>query len=168
MGQGQGIEDAAVDEPPVGLTEGAEEHRDGDGGADGVEQAAMVELHFFTARDVGGKGGVGQGEVFDVDVGQQAGEFADEAVAFDQTVAAQAEVGQLPHLAAIPGAEPLFAGFEAAGGVHGADEGTHGAAGKRGDVVAVCEECFDDSDVGDAACSAHGEDEGGRRVCFHI
>ena len=120
-----------------GVRNGTEHHGDGDGGADGVEQAAGGELYFLLAQNVRGQGGVRQGQAFDGHVGNYLFQFADEAIALHQAVAAQGEIGQLEHLALVPTAQPFFAFGHPSGGIHGTHHGSHGAAGDGGDFVAM-------------------------------
>ena len=75
-------------------------------------------------------------------------------------VGAQAEVGQLPHLAFIPRTEPCLAGFQLVRGIHRTHHCPHRTPGNGGDFIALRQQFFDDADVGNAPRPAHGEYQG--------
>lgn len=156
----EGIEQSAVHQYAAFGADGAEHHGDGDGGPDGVEQAARGELHFLFVQDVRSQGGVGQGEILNRDFGDNPFQFTNEAVAFYQPVTAQGEVGQLEHLALVPAAQPFLAFVHLSGCVHGSDHRSHGAAGDGRYFVTTFQQGFYHADVGDATGAAHGEYEG--------
>ena len=105
--QGDGIGDTAVDEDHAIALYGFVEGGQGDGGTDGLEEAALVENDLVASLPVGGNGTVGDGQLLDGHIGHELHNGLYDTCAFDQMVEAEGEVGELQHLPTIHGLHPL-------------------------------------------------------------
>ena len=152
--QGDGVGDAAVDEDHAVALHGFVEGGQGDGGTDGFEEAAVAHDDFVTGLPVGGDGTIGDGQLLDGHVGHEFHDGLDDTRAFDEVVETEGEVGKLQHLPAVHSLHPFAEILELASGIDAGNECAHGTAGDGGDVIALCQEFLDGTDMGEASGTA--------------
>ncbi len=142
----QRVEDAAVDQHAVALHDRCEQARNGRRGAHGLFQVAFLEPDFLLVGQVGGHGGEGNWQVFDVDIAEHVADAPEDLLPAD---GAQAEAGvdQPQHVQIIQALDPFAVFRQLARRVDAAHHGAHRTAGDTVDFVAPCGEFFDDADV---------------------
>lgn len=84
--QGDGVGDTAVDENHAVALHGFVESGQGDGGTDGLEEAAVAHDDFVTGLPVGGDSTIGDGQLLDGHVGHEFHDGLDDTCAFDEVV----------------------------------------------------------------------------------
>ena len=145
--EGQGVGDSAVDQNHVVTSNGTEEGRQGDAGANGLEQTPLAKYDLASRGPVGGYGTIRNGQVFDWDVGDNLHDGLDDAFALNKVVDAEGEVDEVAHLVPVDGFHPFAILPQFACGINASDERSHRAPCNGGYAVALCLQFLYDSDV---------------------
>ncbi len=154
----QRVQDAAVDQHPIALHHWSKQAWNRRRGAHRLVQAAFLEPDFLLVGQVGGDGGVGNAQVFDVDFTDDFANLAKHLLAANRPQA-EADVHQPQHIQVVQAFDPLPVFLELAGRVDAADHGAHGAPGNAGDVVAATFKFLDDPDMRIATCASGTQDQ---------
>ena len=141
------IDDAAVDQNHLVALVRFIERRQGDGGAYGLEQAALANHSLAPCLPVGGHCAIGNWQVFDWHVGHKLHDGLDDARALCDVVEAEREVCQLKHLSAVYRLHPFAKLPQLACAIYPSDKCSHRAASDRGDTVALPLYLLNGSDV---------------------
>ncbi|MNF39012.1 hypothetical protein D3C84_199760 [compost metagenome] len=149
----QRVEDAAVHQHAVALHHRGEQAGNRRRGAHGLVQAAFLEPDFLLVGQVGGNGGVGDAQVFDVDLADDLADLPEDLLASD-SAQAEADIHQAQHVQVIQAFDPVAVIVELAGSIDATNHGPHGATGDTGDVVAAPFDFLDNANVGIAPGTA--------------
>ncbi|MNQ52994.1 hypothetical protein D3C85_670240 [compost metagenome] len=110
-------------------------------------QAAFLKPDLLLVGEVSGDGGVGDAQVFDVDIADDLADLPEDLFAANRAEA-KTHVDQAQHIQIVETFDPVFVNVEFAGGVDPADHGTHRTAGNAGDFVTAFLDLFNDPDMG--------------------
>jgi hypothetical protein len=143
---GQGVEQAAVDQHAFALDHRGEQAGNRRRGAHGLVQAAFLKPDFLLVGQVGGHRGKGDRQVFDIDFTNDLADLAEHLLAANRPQA-EAHIEQAQHIQIVQALGPLAVVVELASGIDAAHHSAHGAAGDTGDLVAAGLQFFDDTDM---------------------
>ncbi len=151
------VHQRTVDQPAAIDGDGREDAGKRIGGADRLNEVALVQPELVAGGEFGRDADEGLLQVFDVDVGKLfAHQFGELGIA-DEAGGAEAEVEQAQHAAARQRARELLERFELAGDEAAADKGANGGAGDDVGLDAGALERFQDADMCPAARYAGAE-----------
>ncbi|MNI00507.1 hypothetical protein D3C73_533070 [compost metagenome] len=109
-------------------------------------QAAFLEPDFLLVGQVGGNRGVGDTQIFDVDLADDLADLSEDFLATDRPQT-KTDVHQTQHVEIIQALDPVAVVIEFAGGVDPAHHRAHGASGDTGNVIAAPFDLFNDPDM---------------------
>ena len=126
----------------------------GDRRANGIEQLAVLQPHFFAPQHVGGDDGQRNGEFFNTVRTDERLQRLHEHLAFEQASAAPGDVEKAQDVELGELLHPVGVVVELAGGVEAADQCADRAAGNGADLPAFAFEHTDHADMCESAGAA--------------
>ena len=122
-------------------------------------QTALLEPDFLLVGQVGGDGGIGDAQFFDIDFADDLADLPEHLLAANRAKA-KTHVHQAQHVEVVEAFDPVAILVQLAGGIDPAHYGAHGTAGDTGDVIAASFDFLDHPDMGVATGPARAQYQG--------
>ncbi|MCY1401502.1 hypothetical protein D9M71_166220 [compost metagenome] len=142
----QRVENAAIDQHAVALHHRGKQAGNRCRGAHGLVQATFLEPDFLLVGQVGGNGGIGDAQVFDVDLADDLANLPEHLLATNRPQT-KTDVHQAQHVEIVQALDPVAVIVEFAGGIDPAHHCAHGATGDTGNVIAAPFDLFNDPNM---------------------